>query len=127
VAELKKHRATVKELDALCRELTRRRYGGMCALCGRVGNQPHHFFPKGEHAILRWVLDNLVWLCFGCHIRKVHQGGETEPVRDVIIARMGQEAFDEMKELSKQTKRWRQWELNEVYKILTMIAGEYEP
>ena len=37
-------------------------------------------------------------ICFTCHIRKVHQQGCTEPARDALIHKIGQEKFAALKQ-----------------------------
>lgn len=88
-----------KELDGLWGDIIRKRGGGKCAWpgCGRSGNQPHHFFHRAQGNVARWSTDNGCLLCFGHHIRQVHQKGDTEPLRDVLIARLGEEGFDRLK------------------------------
>ena len=34
---------------------------------------------------------------FACHRRKIHDAGDTEPLRDKIIGEIGQERFDQLK------------------------------
>lgn len=51
------------ECDALWRDIVLR--PGKCALCGQPGRDPHHIFGRGR--TVRWLLENGVCLCRGCH------------------------------------------------------------
>jgi len=85
------------ELDALCSQICRDRWGHRCAICGGPANQVHHFWGKRSCGVLRFELDNLLAVCFACHIRKIHQQGLTEPARDALIQKIGLERFEELK------------------------------
>lgn len=99
-----------KQLDTLWSHLIREIYQGKCSLCGKDGTQAHHFFPKGGHSACRWDVHNGLWLCFGCHIRRIHQGGDTEPARDALIRRIGLQKFVALKERSSSVCRRRKHE-----------------
>lgn len=85
-----------KECKSLCSRITQYLWDDTCAMCGKAGSNAHHFFGWKACSAVRFVLDNLVWLCYACHIHKVHQQGLTEPIRAKIIERIGQEQFDRM-------------------------------
>lgn len=86
----------IQELDRLCSQITRINWRGKCATCGKAGTQAHHYFGKKACSSLRWVENNLVWLCFYCHIVRAHREGLIEPVRDALIKRIGLDAFNEL-------------------------------
>ncbi len=111
----------VKKLDKVCSELTKLNWGGKCAMCGNAGTQTHHFFTKGAHGSIRWELDNLCLLDFACHIRRVHQAGETEELRDKLIERIGQKRFDELK---KQAYAVRKFGISELQTLLESLELE---
>ena len=69
-------RATVKELDALCREVVFLRDGGKCRKCGRSDRKLDlsHVISKGAARHLRHDLDNVKILCAGCHMNWWHMG-----------------------------------------------------
>jgi hypothetical protein len=87
----------MKDLASLYSRIVSYEWDGKCALCGRYGTQAHHFFTKKAHPSVKWEIDNGCWMCFTCHIRKVHQKGETEALRDIYIKKIGQKRFDEIK------------------------------
>lgn len=116
----------IKRLDKLASELAALSWGGMCARCGRVGNQTHHYFTRGAHAAVRWELDNLCWLCYGCHIGRVHRGGDVEMLRDNLIEKIGRERFDALKARAYVPKRWRVHELEEVFAMLSGIKKNFQ-
>ena len=88
---------TEKDLDKLWSAVVRKRWGNYCAGCGKPGNQAHHFFHRAAGSYARWSAENGILLCFGCHIRKVHQRGDVEPIREALIKKIGQEEFDRLK------------------------------
>lgn len=106
LAEKKLVKKLTKELKHVCSMITRKRWGGKCAMCGKEGTASHHFFGWKACSSLRFTLDNLVWLCYGCHIGKVHQQGLTEPARKKLINKIGQDKFDSMYGLAFMRKEW---------------------
>ncbi|HPE06291.1 MAG TPA: recombination protein NinG [Smithellaceae bacterium] len=86
----------VKELDTICSMITKLRWEGKCAVCGKAGTAAHHFFGKKSCSGLRWVPDNLVWLCFYDHIVRNHRQGLVEPVRKALTRKIGLKRFDEL-------------------------------
>jgi hypothetical protein len=89
-----------KEVTALWRHAVWLIWGGHCALCGKVppnDHNAHHFFTKGSHATTRYEPFVGVLLCYADHIGKVHRGGETEKVRDLLVAKIGTTLFEQMK------------------------------
>ena len=58
----------VKTLDKLVREAIFAR-DRVCVRCGRIDQlAPSHIYPKGRYTRLRWDTDNILTLCFACHI-----------------------------------------------------------
>jgi hypothetical protein len=108
----------VKKLDSLWSHIIREIYQGKCALCGRDGQCAHHFFGKGSHSATRWDVHNGLWLCFGCHIRKIHQDGNTEPARDALIRRIGLSKFVALKERAMTVCRRRKHEYDDTRRDL---------
>jgi len=44
-----------------------------CIVCGRTPTQAHHaIVRKAQSMGVRWILENGVGLCVGCHIFKLH-------------------------------------------------------
>lgn len=61
-----------KILDHLCSDIVHKRDGEICQKCRDrknewLGLDPHHIFPKKGYPAGRWMTDNLVLLCKGCH------------------------------------------------------------
>jgi len=73
----------------------------VCMLCGGVANQIHHFFTKSTHGNVRHDRHNHCPLCFGCHSFKITKRADTEPLRDLLIAKLGAEEFGRLKVSSK--------------------------
>jgi hypothetical protein len=88
-----------KELDKLWSEIVRKGGQHKCQWpgCENAGNQPHHFFHKAQGNVARWEPDNGVNLCFAHHIYQVHSKGDTEPLRDYLIWKLGADRFENMK------------------------------
>ncbi len=43
------------------------RYPGICEVCGKPANNPHHIVGRINH-VVRWDLNNGCLLCSGCHM-----------------------------------------------------------
>ena len=65
-------RATVKELDALCREVVFLRDEGKCRRCGKPAVDWSHVYSR-RYKWLRWDLDNSSASCKGCHLLWHHR------------------------------------------------------
>jgi 5-methylcytosine-specific restriction endonuclease McrA len=104
----------IVELDSLSSRLCKIAWYGRCGMCNGMGSQSHHFFGKKASGALRWSIENLIFLCFACHIYKVHGKGETEPARDAIIKRIGQNRFDLLKRESKTINKYSMFDLREI-------------
>ncbi len=90
----------IKELDALWSNCVRKNWDNKCAWPGckeTTRLSPHHYFHKAQGNFARWSLANGVLLCFGHHIRQVHQSGNIEPIREVLIQKIGVDAFHTLK------------------------------
>lgn len=60
-------RATVNDLDALCRYVVFRRDGGICRKCGKTAVDWSHVYSR-RFKWLRWDLDNSFASCKGDHL-----------------------------------------------------------
>ena len=89
-----------KRLDKLSGKLCRLLAGGRCKVCGHAGSDTHHIASR-NHRRLRWLQDNLVYLCRSCHLR-AHSENLTfgrELDRSVKIW-----SLSELKEIEKEIK-----------------------
>ena len=126
----KADKRSTKALEKAATDLWRRAvwymWGGCCALCGKPCNDhnAHHFFTKGNHAAVRYEIDCGVLMDYGCHIGKVHRGGETEKVRDILIDKIGQEKFDTLKKLSWKTSEYSNDRLEAIKYVLEGYVSE---
>ncbi len=91
-----------KALNDLWSKLVRKRWGGVCALCGRGRPAAHHFFGKKAYPRVRYTYDNGVALCYHCHLCRVHRNGDTEPARTALIEMIGQDGFDKVRDTAYQ-------------------------
>jgi hypothetical protein len=115
-----------KELDTLWSLIVRNRWGHKCCWpgCDNVGNQPHHFFHKAQGLRARWLIDNGVCLCFAHHIFQVHGKGDTEPIRDILIAKIGQTEFDLLKVRVRETWKPTMQDLQELKERFVQLNGK---
>jgi len=112
-----------KENKAICSKICRLQWNEKCATCEKQGTAQHHFFGWKACSNARYISDNLAWLCYGCHIGKVHQQGLTEPVREKIIERIGIERFEALKTEAYKAKKWT---LDELKKTNEELLKELE-
>jgi hypothetical protein len=94
------HTKIVNEIDHIDSDIALIKSEFKCLMCGGRASQNHHFFPKGSHGNVRFDPRNHCPLDFACHRRKVHDAGEVEEMRDRLIAKIGQEEFDDLKRLA---------------------------
>lgn len=90
-----------KELEALWSKVAHKQWGERCAWPGCTNTDllsPHHFWHQAQGNIAKYSVLNSILLCFGHHIRQVHQRGNTEPIREVLIQKIGHAAFDQLRQ-----------------------------
>ena len=67
------------KLDKLWSRAVRLAGNDTCQICGKWGNNPHHLIHKSAGNRFRWVFENGVCLCSGCHTMNqaeaAHGGG----------------------------------------------------
>ena len=103
-----------KELDKFWSNTIKKIYGGICVGCGRLGTQAHHHLSKKANPSVRWATDNGLWLCFTCHILKIHRKGNYEWSRDLLIERIGTEGFADLKRKANIIRRYMKRDLIEL-------------
>lgn len=75
------------EADKLWSLAIRKRDKGICQVCWRPGNQPHHIITRSVRH-LRHSLENGVTLCAGCHTLGMHSAHKRpESFRQWLIER----------------------------------------
>lgn len=98
---LDKKKALERELDQLWSKAVHKRWGERCAWpgCVHVGGilHAHHWIHKSAGKKARWCLENSILLDYFHHIHEIHQRGNTEPIREVLIERLGQAGFDRLR------------------------------
>lgn len=122
--EKAKIKKLTKECKSLCSQICKIQWNGRCAMCGKEGNAAHHFFGWGACSNVRFDTDNLILLEYGCHIGRVHQQGLTEPAREAIIRRIGQERFDILREKAFISRKYTLEDLKDI-KIRLQKELEY--
>ena len=95
-------RKLIEEIDALDSMICLIINDFKCILCGGNANQIHHFFHKSNHGAVRFEPDNHTPVDFGCHNFVIHVKGDTEQLRDNIIADIGLFRFEELKKKSRE-------------------------
>ena len=92
----KRRKALIKACDKLVRQLVFHRDQNTCQYCGKQPEKldPHHIYGRRIYS-LRWVLDNLITLCSGCHMQIAH----AQPVVfiEYIRCRLGDNGLDKLK------------------------------
>ena len=84
----------IKILDKLASEVTYKRADFKCEKCGRPAKSAHHLFSR-RYISTRWNPDNLLNLCYPCHIHFFHS--RIEEARDWLIQRMGEAKYQKLK------------------------------
>lgn len=81
-------------LDKLASEITYKRTNGVCEKCGRPAKSAHHIFSR-RYVATRWTPENLINLCYPCHILWFHS--RVEEARDWLIKKMGEKKYNSLK------------------------------
>ena len=84
----------IKILDKLASEVIYKRADFKCEKCGRPAKSAHHLFSR-RYISTRWNPDNLLNLCYPCHIHFFHS--RIEEARDWLIQRMGEAKYQKLK------------------------------
>ena len=100
----KKHRLESQAM-AIWWELTRRKWGSVCEICGEPAVEMHHFVPRSRSRLLKFDVENAVPLCKSCHTKIHYSGNEGEATRmeEIIKKKRGKkwQNYIEEKERSK--------------------------
>ena len=116
-----------KELDVLWSKIVHGRWGHKCGWPGctyqtlRLG--AHHWIHKSAGYKARWNLNNGILLDYFHHIHEVHQRGNTEPIRDAIIEKIGLPEFEQLR--TDCTGVWKPT-LDELVELKSVFANEVE-
>lgn len=62
-----------KALDRLTKDVMLVQRGNRCLRCGSQPVQAAHIMPKGQYPHLRWRPDNVIPLCWRCHMTFWHK------------------------------------------------------
>ena len=70
----KERRVVELRCDYLVKQLVHARDENRCLKCGSDGDvQAAHILPKGKYPLMRFVLENLLSLCYTCHLHWAHK------------------------------------------------------
>jgi len=120
----KKNKEIRKENDELVRKIVRRR--GVCEKCGKrlakakgegeLGDVDHAFGKDTDG--LRWLLDNLLYLCTRCHrlIKHSNAGRNTEKEFRVWFIEKYPEKYEKIKQVMYRVNIVNPYEVNEMLK-----------
>ena len=89
-----------KDLDDLWSKIVHKQWGETCAWPGckqTTRLAAHHYFHRSGGSKARWNINNGILLDFFHHFHEVHQRGNVEPIRDVLIQRLGIDGFCNLK------------------------------
>ena len=97
-------------------------HGQVCEICGKPGQQVHHFYPKGNYGHLRYNIDNGIILCKGCHFQ-LHHTNNTLNLD--IVKKRGQEWIDALEKKAKDRPKGSyctvKWYNNEIERLKEAI------
>jgi hypothetical protein len=100
-----------KKLDKKCSEIIRKR-DPICRKCKKTkSTQCAHIFNRGNKAT-RWDLDNMIGLCYYCHIFWAHRC----PVEfaEWVKKEIGATKYNKIKKKSETIKIWQETELEKM-------------
>lgn len=89
----------IKELDKLASQVVRSK--GKCEICGkREGIQCAHIFSR-RNLNTRWDLDNLMCLCYRCHIHFAHK----EPMlfAEAVKEKLGEDKYKKLRQRAEMS------------------------
>jgi hypothetical protein len=73
----------IRQADRVWHKLVAYQFNQRCALCGKPGTDPHHWWFIRSIQQYRWDINNGVYLCRKCH-------GETEREPDKLLDFIGE-------------------------------------
>lgn len=100
---LRNDKPTIKQLDALAREIVRERDKMKCRMCGKTTFlQCAHVYSRAKRSV-RWDLDNLFLLCAGCHMNIAHK----DPIgfAEWVKSQLGDKKFNDLKMRAHQVSK----------------------
>lgn len=110
-------KVTIAKMDRLWSEYIRARDGYQCIVCGKIGSpkdgvmQCGHLFTRSHHST-RFSEINTWCQCSGCNYS--HEFN-FEPMRRAVESKLGRKRYDKLYEEFKQIKKWKSYELEELY------------
>jgi len=88
-----------KQADTKWRDTILEENNYKCEVCGKLANQVHHFFTKGQNGHLRYDFTNGIPICRSCHFRHTHLGDPT--IHATVIKKRGQKWYNKLLAKSK--------------------------
>jgi len=104
-----------------------KKHGNNCEICGGIGQQVHHFFPKNSFGYIRYDLDNGVVLCKGCHF-KLHFT-HNPLLAEKIIKNRGRKWYNKLKKKAEEKHysyrkvSWYKEHIEKLQKIIGVNTG----
>jgi len=104
-------RKEVRTLDVLWAKSIKER-DKVCQKCSKSGKylQAHHIWGRKNRAT-RWLKDNGILLCSGCHMLDLHSAHQ-DPIEfcEFIEKRLGIVKYNALKELAHQTAKYQNFD-----------------
>jgi len=94
---------------------------GTCRNCNSAYRLTGHHIRVKQHHATRYLLDNLITLCWKCHSKQKFQ---PEQFNDMIIDIIGQGYYNEMKWKSQRIVDWTVEDLKDIKASLTAKLRE---
>lgn len=111
------------EADRLAKEVCLK-LNDRCLLCGGMASTAHHFKPKGLYGHMRYMVENLIPICFSCHFKLTF----TDSTLQAKIAEIkGFQWFRKIDKISKerpasyQTIKWYQENIDYLKGVLEKL------
>ena len=92
----------IKKLDKMFRQIMLLKRGSECEWCKKTNNPVYvsHVLPKGKYVRLRYVEENVLLLCYYCHIHKWHKN--PHEAMEFVRKYKGEKHFEKLYD----TERW---------------------
>lgn len=104
----------IRNLDAIVSKIVIKR-DGWCVTCGTFANPTcGHLFSRVAYST-RWDLENCFRQCVSCNFKHEH---DPYPFNNWFITKFGKEKWDALHIKYSQIKKWKDFELAELYEKL---------
>ena len=98
------------EINKLLHDYLRLRWGDKCLHCGKQGIlSMSHIFSKGSHRSMEFDEDNIIFLCYRCHIHFWHKSPieASEWIKSVLPKEQYQRIYLRANTVQKGTRNYK--------------------